>query len=98
MKYIKTYEDINKPKIGDWVILNLAVSRTTKKHSQFINTHVGQIVSKASNDIYEIDYYEIIPEMTEGQTKWWSTIDNIKIFSPDKEKLEAYINAKKYNL
>jgi hypothetical protein len=25
-------------------------------------------------------------------------ISIIKIFSPDKEKLEAYINAKKYNL
>ena len=107
MKYIKTYEEkeISKPQIGDWVILEFdsIVHKDTKtdslkKHALFMSNRVGQITSNLRPQIYKVDFYDVIPGMTENQTVWFTSINNIKMFSPDKEKLEAFLAAKKYNL
>ena len=100
MRYIKTYEqNINKPQVGDWVILEFSKihKRLLEQHIDFMNSHVGQITTITYRPIaYKIDFYENIPGFQ--QTMWWTASGNIKMFSDDKEELEAILAADKYNI
>jgi len=86
MKYLKTYEDINRlPKLNDWVIIadDLDVNIN--------NDSIGQIIKIYPNKRYIIKFDKIdrIPTLGVDQLKYWS--DNIK-------ELEILINSKKYNI
>lgn len=48
MKYIKKYESVNKPQIGDYVICEEINNNTTSTHAieinKYVMLHIGQII------------------------------------------------------
>ena len=107
MKHIKIYENIdNDPKIGDYVICNENLSYYDELVN-FLSNNVGRIVLKNYTIVNVcFDYlvqYDYIPK--ELDIYFYNSsnlrpinIDDIIKFSENKEDLEMYINAKKYNL
>lgn len=113
MKYIKTYESINKePKIGDWVIVKDLDFEP--KYNDELSKCVGKIIDLKENEYKEdlINTYSVrsspyfvefekLPKSIKSQFK-----HNIRTFykneilfcSDNKEDLEAMIAAQKYNL
>lgn len=111
MKYLKTYESLNNPQIGDYVICK------DNQLSKKISSMIGQIVDKESDDFkesyssfYNAGYdflvlYKQIPEEFEynfhkckmGYVRPFFKTE-IKFSAKTIEELELYINAKKYNL
>jgi len=110
MKYIKTFE--NNRFDTDYVIVNPigirsepTVPKIKEAFHEFINNNVGSVLSKIDK-IYSV-YYENIPKKlipfflyNFGIKKYYISIKEEKILqkSKNKEDLEAYIQAKKYNL
>lgn len=90
MKYIKTYENLEEPQIGDFVVIN--VSHITN-FKDFIENNVGKIIKTDAhiNWPYEIQY-DIIKKSIITSRK------EILYFSKNKEDCEAYLASKKYNL
>ena len=114
MKYIKTYELINqdKPKVGDYVICCEEGYKTANLHDkifyEFINENIGQLVKidpAADKEFpYIVKYNNINWEVgkyfrnTEVENARKFDRSEIKNWSEDKEELEVFLSAKKYNL
>ena len=112
MKHLKTFENLNTPQVGDYVI----VMEHTLAHPLeigFYENNIGRIVDiklyphlKDSFDHLNWDYWIKFDDDAPGLFSTGYFIDGIRpfyrkeiiFFSPDKEVCEAYINAKKYNL
>jgi hypothetical protein len=92
MKYIKTYENINEPKVGDYAVVKLP--NYDSSISRLLEIEIGKIKKT------------FLPTKTEGWSYLitFGTIDflvkrkEIVDFSESKEKLEPYIQQLKYNL
>jgi len=104
MKYIKTYEDQKKLKIGDYVICH-----TTSKYVwnsdetiNFINANVGRYIKYSRT--YDLKYgvkYENMPSFLENNLDLdllWFDRYEIFEYSDNKEELEIKLQTKKYNL
>ena len=113
MKYLKTFESVEEPEIGDYVILR--TNRDYDKlYNDFINTNVGEIVSKNGNRIevrYSVDtfdeftkmknYYRYIHydfEENEYYFSYWYSTRMISELGKTKEEVELKVSTKNYNL
>jgi hypothetical protein len=109
MKYIKTFENINEPQIGDYVVCEEEYQRYSS--GNFARENVGEIIDTSENGYYYIIKYENVPENLKDELyfkdldsdKEYSDVipmnrNEIKFFSPSKEYAESYISSKKYNL
>ena len=113
MKYIKLYEDVIKPKIGDFVYC----SGKGKSNEDYIETNIGEIMdvyfptpsmARYANEFQGKPYkYSNMNETTVYKIKYnpghfyfedWFERNEILDFSNNKEDLEYHIQAKKYNL
>ena len=105
MKYIKKFENVNVPQIGDYAIVdNTSVN---KNLNDFLSNNIAEIVDKYEIETYwgKINYYkfkyENIPfglsESFSNDTIGFTEL-TIGYFSKNKEDVEARIQSKKYNL
>jgi len=107
MKHLKSYknkiEDTSQPQVGYYVILNnLLNHRYNYDITQYITTHIGQVIVKSENNNYLIKFNNV-PDIDKDydfalKNGWMDYKDNILFFSKDKEKVEIYLNSNKYNL
>jgi hypothetical protein len=107
MKYIKTYEDINKePQVGDYVICDDYFDKLT----EFEANNIGQITS-IDDDVDNGAPYNIKYNNIPYNIRTWffynddhnygirpMSIEEIIFFSSNKEEVERYLQANKYNL
>jgi hypothetical protein len=64
MKYIKRFEDINTPQIGDYILAKLSNDNKDEiviKINNFLNNNIGRIIDMSTNNSYVVQY-ENIPE------------------------------------
>lgn len=84
MKYLKKFEDINRlPKEYDWVI--------TEPNIYCENEMLGQIIFEYPNKRYIIFFETTKEEKTLG-------VDQLKYWSNNKDEIETFLYAKKYNI
>ena len=106
MKYIKTYEDLNiykEPKIGDYVICTTN-DTTSPGLKEFLEQTIGKCINTNFN--FLIIEYQYVPneilytnfDLTTGKIRRGVMKDDVLYYSPNKEELEIYLNANKYNL
>ena len=101
MKYIKTYETLNKrePQIGDYVIMDT----NDDSLKNYINTHIGQIDYIDSEEL-SVSFPDVPQNIR--QKLYDSSNVEVRTFvkrliqysSPDRNEVEQYILNKKFNL
>ena len=107
MKYIKHYEDINKPQVGDYV--EIYARYFDNRLKDFFKTEIGQIIKIDNKDYpYLVEFEKEKPIIhedavtiiydDEDEYKMRVEESEIKYFSSSKEELEIIISANKYNL
>jgi len=93
MKYIKYYENIkNNPEKGDYVIVNMKDNPTAI--GNLLEKYIGRITTTllptATSDwSYSVKF---------GNIEWWIKRREIVDWSKNKEDLEHYIIANKFNI
>lgn len=98
MKYIKEYENIIGPKVGDYVLM-----RTKQPDLEdYISTHIGQITD-IDRSTLNVRYDNVPPEILANSIHnelgvRTFTRGLIVDYAPTKEKLELQIQSNKYNL
>lgn len=112
MKYLRTYEQINKeePQIGDYVLCD--ESFFSEPIASIVNDNIGQYVAK-SNDNFFIVFYEDLKDLNIKHAGYMTAKDEngnyhesvalmakweVKYWSPNRDELEIFISSKKYNL
>jgi hypothetical protein len=103
MKYIKIFENINKPQINDYIICNEKNFIKINKLIKFISSNIGQIIDigkTISGVYYTVKYnnYNNIKDLIESSGLRNIYLSEILYFSPNIEDVESYIKIKKYNL
>lgn len=105
MKYLKTYKDLSKPQIGDYVILTSKITED-EELMDFLSKNIGKYIR---ND-YQVDSLPYLIKFTgkmspklsgtrfNGKNYRRVSREDIIFFSPNKEDCETYLTAKKYNL
>jgi hypothetical protein len=98
MKHLKTFENINDPEVGDYVIAHCTYTNSSNKVNNFMLNNVGRIVN-IDNGKYIIVYEKEIPfKHTKYARRITLTRDNIDYFGKNEENLEIMIQSNKYNL
>ena len=113
MKYLKTFENVNEPQIGDYVAVEeefYASSDATDQLFDFTSTHIGKIVTYKPNhfkgeNVFCVKY-ENVPEKLQYAFEDVNLqkmcrnmlLVEIKFWSKNKEDVEEYLASKKYNL
>lgn len=110
MKYIKLYENLNTLKVGDYVIVKQC-DWMTEEFYEFVNINIGKVVKLYHNNGYEkctVEFETNLPSIPTWDTNFYPdgtnnfnyffVIDDIEYWSKNREDLEVYINARKYNL
>ena len=88
MKYIKTYEKLDKPEVGDYVICRDNLSHASQDiTNHFLSNNIGVIV-KITKDLstYCVKYYGIeIPDnvMLHYKNDFWARRNDIIQYSKD---------------
>lgn len=114
MKYIKTFESIEEPKPGDYVIVKMPDvnfdGSKNNKGKQFINNNIGKIINYSIYDNdqflikYDIDFNTCGFDKSHFQfledPDGQRNIDKkyIVAFSPDKDKVKMLVQTNKFNL
>ena len=103
MKYLKTFESLDGPQVGDYV-----ACEEDSLTSDFTSTNVGKIVNiedDRDNKYYHVVAYDDIPKDIEdlfdsqfGYLCRDMSRYEIEFWSKNRLEVEAYIAAKKYNL
>jgi hypothetical protein len=107
MRYLKTFESIDEPKEGDYII-----AKSTNRHigthavDVFCRNNIGQIIGIIYDRIPDKPIYKVKYENVPAGLKISNLNNNIRgffkkdfeLWSKDKEELEAMIAAKKYNI
>jgi len=98
MKYIKLFENLSNPEVGDYAICKFEFSPDVNK---FLQNNVGKIVSVTGfPSPYVVEFEnatkKLSPYIMDGR-KWFDRDDIIK-WSKNKEELEAILITNKYNL
>lgn len=101
MKHIKSFESLNTPQIGDYVLYKKNNSEIIDIYD-FLNNNIGQYIGD-KNHLMVIKYDNIPFEIEQNYfNKTKNTINlnprDIIEFSPNKKDLELILKAKKYNL
>lgn len=104
MKYLKTFEKINRPEIGEWTIVNLEPEEYTspdgKMFFDYVTTTPGLVGDSSDIKMIYLEYDNIPIEIK----NWF--FYNSRAFPPyeigyhskNKEDVEAYINQQKFNI
>jgi len=102
MKHLKTYEKLNEPQIGDYVICEESSQIGDKRTIQFISNNIGQFIKwntyPNSSRYPFIIYYETASVNLFSKKTREMNLKEIIYFSKNKEDCEDYLAAKKYNL
>jgi len=100
MKHIKHFKNTNKPQAGDYVIC--IENGGIQAVKNFVDNNIGIIVKVKNrpNFPYRVKYENIPIEIEEWFTDESREMSEKEIihFSKNKEDLEIYIQANKYNL
>ena len=98
MKHIKLFtESLKKqPQIGDYVICK---DISSNRINEWIKNRIGKIeeIIEESSFSFVVEYLENPSDNNENYSRRFNRKE-ILHFSPNKEDLEMYINANKYNL
>jgi len=99
MKYLRTYENLNSPQIGDYVKVN---SSKFPELANFFDNEIGKIF-KITNDKsypYEIIFDKSIAGSTYGPEDTTMAFSKVELlgWSSNVKDLEIKINTNKYNL
>ena len=101
MKYLKTYERVNKkPQIGDYVVITAGLT-FSEELEEYIENNVGQIIMKSGqicNYLVKYDDPDRLIYFNEPEGSYWTSISHILFYSSNKEECEAFLSSKKYNL
>lgn len=103
MKHVRTFESIDKPRFGDYVICNETVWNNSFAR-EFISSNIGQIVRINEKEEYPyVVKYENIPTIIESgfieiHKSRLFALNEILFFHKDKEMVKAYLQSNKYNL
>lgn len=103
MKYIKKFEDINEPEVGDYVICSEEHDGLSKKLIDFTSNNIGQLIEIDGTQYYPfvVKYDDNVPLELEvnflHNTRGMMRAEIIH-YSKNKEDLEMILNANKYNL
>ena len=86
MKYIKTFENIKEPEIGDYVLMTIENKKGFyPAYTSFIENNIGEILSRVGNRI-EVRYYvSTYEEFSKMQT-------HFRYISHDFEENEYYFS------
>ena len=111
MKYLKTFESLDEPKVGDYVYMrSSAISEEVK---DLVNNSVGKITKITYEFNYEdvdknglIEYIDVKYNFPESILKKFGDKLNDRGFNPDQlvafaptiKELELKVAAKKYNI
>ena len=96
MKYLRNWSKNDykeTPKVGDYIVVKLKNDPT--EIARVLEKHIGRIQYRycdnngMCSDSCEVKF---------GSTNWWIDIDDIIDCSKNKEDLEYYIQANKYNV
>ncbi len=111
MKYIKLYENITKPQVGDWVICKLdpdTIEESEKQYVEnFFNNNVGEVIPSYGNisvRFYPISdehklTYKLFKKETMGDEEEFINIDSDEIVDfGTKEEMLIALQTNKYNL
>ena len=113
MKYIKTYEERKKPKVGDYVVVNPEKLKKRvnfkNKISNFISSNIGKIIYRnVKENTLTVAYFNVPDKLIysfqnvkyKGGIKCYTffTIDAVIDFSENPKDLEYILTSKKYNL
>lgn len=110
MKYIKTFENIDKPEIGDYVICDVEKGMFPDLY-EFLKLHIGKVINIVeSNEPYHVRFDVNREYIDKSISSYHKRIykgkkltiafnrDEVKTFAKTKKELEIKINADKYNL
>jgi len=111
MKHIKTYENINEPQVGDYVICEEKdrYYMLEKELCEFIKNNIGKIVIVNASGNKSCPYtvqYENVPDTIRDNFFTKYNLSNnrnfrkteIIFFSKYKSDVEAYLTSNKYNI
>jgi uncharacterized membrane protein YccF (DUF307 family) len=87
MKYLKFFENVTGPQIGDYVIINFGNTIINKKVKN-LEKICSQIIAQ-HGESFKIEFDMI---------GWWVSLDQIIDYDSDKKDLELRLIARKYNL
>ena len=76
MKYIKTFENVYLPEIGDFVICEIPKNIAIDKLTNFLNNNVGKIVHIIKPDIAVIKY-DFVPSNLQSYFLFYTPEDMI---------------------
>ena len=110
MKYLKRFENTNKPKIGDYVVVHTNFIKA--EANDFFMNNPGKItnISKRINPIKEfINVVYDVSKINVNVDRYFKysevygytinfDLEDVEYFSENHEDAEAYIQSKKYNL
>ena len=105
MKYIKTFESLDGPQVGDYVVCEEGIG--INELCDFINNTVGKIIKIDKSVLFTyIVKYENIPQDFKIYFNIFGSLDNSRgystnellFWSKNKKDVEEYLMSKKYNL
>jgi hypothetical protein len=104
MKHLKTFENINGPQIGDYVLISMKGSYNNDNSIDFfINNNIGQIIKFDEN--MRLVKYSNVPGNIKMKNKfnkdgsiWIGNAFKTVAFGKTKEELELKMDMKKYNI
>lgn len=92
----KIFESINElPKVGDYVLIKR--SNVGSLSIDFFDNNIGQI-SRIEEDFYYVNFEKSPIKSIEYYKNRRYSINEFKYWSSDKEELEEFLAAKKFNL
>jgi len=98
LKHLKTYEKLNTPKIGDYVILYANYNCWLEKYAKFFDSgNIGKIVDVDYSDkvFHHYKVFFDFPWLSSG--KIYCSNSQIKYFGT-KEECELFLQSEKYNI
>jgi hypothetical protein len=88
----KIFENNQEPGVGDYVVVNYNNDHTPRA-VEFLKNNIG-IISKLDPTCYHVRFENNYA----GRNEFHIDKDKISFYSKDKDKVEAYLASKKYNL
>ena len=103
----KGWRTKNQPKVGNYVICDPNI-RMLRKSQNYIENHIGQIINVGEHqyaiqyddppiDPLDSDFYDTVIDGKNVKYQWFQ-LYQILYYSDDKEELELFLVANKYNL
>jgi len=107
MKYLKKFENLDEPQVGDYVVCSVIITTGVKDELiKYMNNNIGKIIKKEDRTKQQYyvyyEYYENAPVdlfvRYISENYWWFDKNEILYYSKNKEECEVYLDTKKYNI